>query len=373
MEFHNEVLTMNDSRALQTQTRICPHFGACGGCVAQDRPEAGYPLWKENFIHAAFRRYGFERGIDAFIACPPASRRRIVLAFARSGKDIVLGFHAARSHIIVPIHTCLVTRPELVSILPGLRELLSDVVPKKTEGTLTLLASESGIDAAIEGVKDPTPLKRSALADAATRLNLARLSVNGDMLVQLREPVLKIGRALVVPPAGSFVQAVAQAEEAIAEKISAAFRQRKIKRIADLFAGCGAFTLRMAEFCAVHAVEANGQALHALQKAAQRVSGFKPVNIEKRDLFRRPLLKHELNAYDAVILDPPRQGAQAQIAELCKSKVELIAYVSCNPETFARDAKKLADAGYKIDALTAIDQFLWSEHVELIAIFVRPR
>jgi 23S rRNA (uracil1939-C5)-methyltransferase len=251
--------------------------------------------------------------------------------------------------------------------------LLQHVAPKENEGRVTLLGSETGIDIAIEEVKDPSPKARAALAATAANFNFARLSVNGEVLALLHEPVLKAGSIAYTPPPGAFVQAVAAAEEKIAEKICAALKRHKVKRAADLFAGCGAFTLCVAQFCAVHAVEANAEALHTLQKAAHAASGLKPVTVERRDLFRRPLLPQELNTYDALVLDPPRQGAQAQTADLAKSKMKLIIYVSCHPGTFARDAKALVAAGYQCERLDLIDQFLGSDHIELIAIFSRPR
>jgi 23S rRNA (uracil1939-C5)-methyltransferase len=356
-----------------SKEEFCPHFGTCGGCIAQDKSPSDYRIWKEGIIYGAFHQHSLDFQLDEFISCAPHSRRRITLAFTKSKNGITLGFHAARSHDIVPIHICLVAKPELPEILPALRMLLQHVTLRKKEGTLTLLASETGLDAAIDGVKELTSEQRAALAQAARQANLARLSVNGEVLIALRTPVLKAGKALLTPPPGAFVQAVAKAEEVIGGKICEALKKYKSKRIADLFAGCGAFSLRVAEFCTVHAVENHEAALQALQKAAHSIQGLKPITIEKRDLFRRPLLPQELNTYDAVILDPPRQGASAQIVTLSKSKVKLIAYVSCNPGTFARDAKVLTQAGYKLIELTAIDQFLWSEHIELIAIFVALR
>jgi 23S rRNA (uracil1939-C5)-methyltransferase len=356
-----------------TDMEFCSHFGTCGGCIAQDKNPADYRAWKESIIYDAFHPHGLDFQLDGYIACNPASRRRIILAFIKNKDSITLGFHAARSHDIIPIHTCLVAKQELVEALPALRMLLQHVTLRKKEGALTLLASETGLDAVIDDVKEPTPQQRAALTHEAKQADLVRLSVNGEVLVALHAPVLKVGKAFIIPPPGAFVQAVAQAEEIIAEKICEALKKYKSKRVADLFAGCGAFSLRIAEFCSVHAVESHEASLKALQTAAQSVQGFKPVTIEKRDLFRRPLLPQELNAYDAIILNPPRQGAAAQIAYLSKSKVKLIAYVSCNPGTFARDAKALVQTGYKLIKLKAIDQFLWSEHIELIAIFVASR
>jgi 23S rRNA (uracil1939-C5)-methyltransferase len=351
----------------------CPHFRACGGCVAQDKSDADYRAWKEGFVLGALHQHSVGKDIDEFISCDPRSRRRIILSFTKNNNEIALGFHAVRSPEIVSIHACPVSRAELIDALPGLRELLQHLAPKKTEGRVTLLWSETGLDAAIEDVKDPSASQRSMLARIAVNLDFARLAINGEILTQLREPILKAGRASYTPPPGAFVQAVAEAEDIMAEKICSALKKHKTKCAADLFAGCGAFALRMAEQCIVHAVEANEAALQALQKAAHQAQGLKPITIEKRDLFRRPLLASELNSCDAVILDPPRQGAQAQIAELCKSRVKLIIYVSCHPGTFARDARQLIAAGYRLEKLDLIDQFLWSEHIELIAIFIAKR
>jgi 23S rRNA (uracil1939-C5)-methyltransferase len=344
--------------------------------LQDDRPcphGADYRAWKEGFVLGALRQHRLDFAIDEFISMPPRSRRRITLAFRKQKNEVLLGFHAPRSHKIVPLQDCQVTKPELIAALPSLRELLQHVTPKKDEGRVTLLSSEMGIDIAIEDVKDLPAKARVTLAGVVANSNFARLSVNGEIIALLHDPILKAGRAIYTPPPGAFVQAVEEAEIAMADKICATLKKYKVKCAADLFAGCGAFALRMAELCKVHAVESNEAALDTLQNAANRTQGLKPVTIEKRDLFRRPLLPLELDTYDAVILDPPRQGAQAQTAELCKSKMKLIIYVSCHPGTFARDAKRLIEAGYALAELTLIDQFLWSEHIELIAIFTRPR
>jgi len=347
---------------------FCPHSPACDG-LTPDKDGADYRAWKEGFVLGALRSQGIEKSIDEFISVEPNSRRRIVLSFIKNKSEVTLGFHAPRSHQIVQLETCLVSKPELIRALPGVRALLQYLAPKKIEGRVTLLSSNTGPDVTIEDVKSPSPAARAALAGAARQMDFARLTVNGETIALLREPLLKAGRANYTPPPGSFVQAVEQAESAMAEKVSAALKKHKVKRAADLFSGAGAFALRMAELCTVHAVESFEPALSALQKAAQHTQGLKPVSVEKRDLFRRPLVPLELNSYDAIILDPPRQGAAAQVAELCKSKVRLIIYASCNPGTFARDAKNLLQAGFQLTELTVIDQFLWSEHIELIAVF----
>ncbi|MES2907238.1 MAG: RNA methyltransferase [Pseudomonadota bacterium] len=353
--------------------KICGHFGTCGGCTVQDLPHADYRNWKHESVEKPLRQQNIVVNLDDIIFCVPASRRRVTMSFSKNRGEVTLGFHGYRSNDILSVTECLVAKTEIVEALPDLRALLKNVAPQKAEGKVTLLTSDSGLDISIRDVKPPTMEARTALIQSAASLNAARISVNGDILAEFRAPQLQMGKARVTPPPGGFVQAVKQAEDALAHEVVTALKKYKCKSAVDLFSGCGAFTFRMAEHCRVHAAEGDAASVRALEQAAKHTQGLKPITAEKRDLFRRPLVPLELKNYDAVVLDPPWQGATAQIAQLSKSNVPLIIYVSCSPGSFARDAAALRDSGYSVQKLTAIDQFLWSEHIELIAIFTKAR
>jgi len=200
--------------------------------------------------------------------------------------------------------------------------------------------------------------------------DLARLSNHGDRVIERRAPILRMGRAEVSPPPGAFLQATEAGEEALAASVCRALAGAR--KIADLFAGAGTFTLRLAENARVHAVDFEETSLAALIKAARATAGLQDVTIERRDLFRRPLDASELAACDAVVFDPPRAGAEAQAKALAGSAVRLVVAVSCSAETFARDARILIDGGYAIGPVTPLDQFRFSPHVELLAAFRRP-
>lgn len=354
------------------QQRNCFHFGACGGCSAQNMEAANYKNWKINHVVEALERERLEIEISNYIACAPQSRRRAVFGFSKQTGKAILGFHEARSHRIVPVTECLVAKPVIVKALPVLRSLAGIFQPVKTSAGLTVLATDNGLDVSVVNVEEANPAQRQAAIGAASNTNITRLAVNGEIIAQFALPFIQMGPARVTPPPGSFVQAVAEAEEALANIVVDAIKKIKAKSVTDLFAGCGAFTFRLAESCRVHAVEHDALALAALEKASRETSRLKPITREKRDLFRQPLLSHELKSSDAVILDPPRQGARAQITEIAKAKPPLIVYISCSPPTFARDAKMLTEAGFLVESLTLVDQFLWSEHIELVAVLKQP-
>ncbi len=352
---------------------LCLHFGTCGGCTLQDMAHADYMSRKKNFITDVLERHAIDKSLDDFITCGAGSRRRVTFAFERYDTDVDLGFHQSRTHTIVPVKECLIAAPQIIKALPDLRQLLTCFRPKRGTASVSVLATDSGLDIALDDVGDIEMRQRERAADIARAAGFARLSMNGDILVQFRPPVLPVGHAQLTPPPGGFVQAVAAAETAMAEIAIAAFKASKAKHVADLFSGSGAFALRLAEIASVHAVESDAKALAALSHASRHAKGLKQITQEKRDLFRRPLLPHELNTYEGVLLDPPRQGAIAQIEQLCKASVPCVVYVSCRPESFARDASRLIAAGYVVETLVGVDQFLWSDHIELVCVLKRPK
>lgn len=347
---------------------ICRHFGTCGGCSVQHMSLAAYRAWKGELVSSAFRA----RGIDADIADlvePGGRRRRAAFSVERAEAGLAIGFHEAQSHALVAITECPVLEPKIVSMLPQLGALLAPLVSKRG-ARLTITATNSGLDVLLDGTERRlTPDVRSRLAAGASDLKLARLTVSNDVVVETLPPFLSFGAADVVLPPDVFVQAVAEAEAEMARRITAAVG--KAKTVADLFCGMGAFTFPLAARARISAFDGDKDAIEALVAASKKTSGLKPVAARVRDLFREPLSPLELNEHDAVVFDPPRAGAEAQAQRLAKSKVKTVVAVSCNPATLARDARHLIDGGFKIESVTPIDQFVYSAHVEVIAVFRR--
>lgn len=344
----------------------CNHYGECGGCSLQHLSEDAYAAFKRDHLAMHLSYAGIQADIEPTIVAPPHSRRRAIFAAHRAQGRIVVGFHGRRSHRIVPITDCAVIRPALQAVLPGLAEIAAIATPPRDALTLAATETLTGIDLALSGApRNLNADARAALVQAAGKLGLARLSINGEVAMERTAPILRMGNADMTPPPGGFLQACAEAEAAMVQLVTDA--TQGAKKIVDLFAGTGTFSLPLAALASVHAVEGDVGGLAALDKAARRAQGIKPVTTEKRDLFRNPLTRLELNRYDAAVIDPPRAGAEAQTRELAASKIARIAMVSCNAQTFARDLKLMLDAGFRLQRLTPIDQFLWSPHVEIVA------
>ncbi|NWH09268.1 MAG: class I SAM-dependent RNA methyltransferase [Alphaproteobacteria bacterium] len=351
----------------------CRHFGRCGGCAIQHLEASAYRAWKRELVAAALAARGIEgTEIAPLIVVPPNSRRRAVYAAKKSRDGLTLGFHEAGTHRIVDQQKCPVLVPEIETALPRLRALLSAIMRNGAVAVMTVLASRSGLDVALALEEGPARLsadEREAIAKAAHAADLARFTLNGETLVERRPPVISAGGMAVTPPPGAFVQAVEEAEAALCAEVLKG--TARAKRVIDLFAGCGAFTLPIARTAGVTAYEAEPRALAALMAAFRAATGLKPVKVERRDLFRRPVLAREMKQIDAAVIDPPRAGARAQAEELAKSVVPVIVSISCNPATFARDARILMDGGYRLRRVVPVDQFLWSPHIELAATFER--
>jgi len=345
----------------------CPHYRACGGCALMHGSEAFVKAWKVGVVTEAMRAQGLSAPIAGVHVSPPRSRRRAVLSGRRTKKGALLGFHARASEVIVDIADCHVLRPAIQSALPLLRRLVAAGASRAGELSLTVTDTPAGLDVAVTGGKPMEPGLFQTLSAVADEGDLARLSWDGQSITR-RPPALPMGRAQVVPPPGGFLQATAEGEAALL----AALRDmlRGAGRVLDLFAGCGTFTLPLAEAAEVHAVEGLAAPLQALDAAARRSPGLRRITTEIRDLARRPLLPDEL-AYDAIVIDPPRAGAEAQARELARSGVGRLAWVSCDPVTFARDARILAEGGLALTRLFVVDQFRWSPHVETAAEFRR--
>ena len=347
----------------------CPHFGACGGCALQHAADGFVSGWKAGTIARALAARGLAAPVRPTATSPAGSRQRAVFAGRRTRKGAAVGFFGRRSDALVEVPGCLVVRPEIVAARPALAALTARGASRS--GTLRLIVTHgpAGLDVAVAGGKPLDAGLRQGLAALAEEADLARLAWEGEVLALRRPPVQPMGRALVVPPPGAFLQATAEGADALVAAVGEA--TRGAARIADLFAGCGTLALPLAERAAVRAVEGDAAMLAALDAAARRAPGLRPVAVEARDLFRRPLLAGELDGFDAVAIDPPRAGAEAQSLEIARSRVPRVAAVSCDPATFARDARILVDGGFRLDWVQPVDQFRWSGHVEIAAAFSR--
>lgn len=343
----------------------CPHYRACGGCNLMHASDGFVADWKKDVVRSALSGQALVAPVRSVTTSPPNSRRRATLSGRRTRKGVVVGFHGRASDTVVAIPGCLLLRRELLAVLPAMEEITAIGASRKGELSLTVTLSDGGIDMALTGGKPLEPGLFSALAAIAGKADLARLTWDGETVVTARPPVQRFGRAMVLPPSGGFLQATREGEAALAGFVAEAVGTAR--RVADLFAGSGTFALPLAETAEVHAVEGEADAMAALDAGWRRSAGLHRVATETRDLFRRPLLPDELRAFDAVVIDPPRAGAEAQCTELARSEVPVVAMVSCNPVTFARDARIMCQGGYAIDWVEVVDQFRWSPHVELVA------
>jgi 23S rRNA (uracil1939-C5)-methyltransferase len=349
----------------------CRHFGDCGGCALQHLERGAYDNWKRDKVVEALKRERIEATVAATIPCPPASRRRVVFTARRTEAGILLGYNRAHSHTIVDIEECPIAVPEIVAALGRLRALAGLICNTSKPFHMTVTQTASGLDIAAVDSGKPVESARTLASDFVIREGLARLSVDGEIIVEPRKPAILFGDVSASPPPGGFLQAVASAESAMAGLV--ADHLDKARRIADLFAGAGAFALRLAKRAEVHAVEGDDAALGALDRGFRFATGVKRVTAERRDLFRRPITFKELNAFDGLVFDPPRAGAEDQSKQIARSDIPLVAAVSCNPVTLARDLKILIGGGYRLKSVTPIDQFLWSPHVEAVALLEKPK
>jgi 23S rRNA (uracil1939-C5)-methyltransferase len=354
---------------------LCPHFGECGGCSLQHWSARPYLGWKRDRVIEALSRESLETEVLETFASPPASRRRLALHARPGGKaGALLGFKGRRSWKLTPLDVCTIADPRLVAAFPALRLLARPFLEHpKSAPTLHVTVTRTGLDVDITGVERRSgglsADARVRAAQAAEAGNFARVTLAGEAVYGARQAVVTLGPASVALPPGAFLQAVPQAEVAMAqfavEAVSGA------ARIADLYCGVGTFTFRLAQVGTVLAADSSAPAIAALKAAGGSAPGLKSITAEARDLARRPVLARELAKIDAVVFDPPRAGAMEQAREIGLSKVARVVGVSCDPATFARDARILVDAGFTLERVLPVDQFLWSPHVELVGVFSR--
>lgn len=360
-----KIITSSPNRV----TAPCRHYKSCGGCSLQHASDDFVAGWKTDVVRSALAAQEIEADLNPIQTSPPNSRRRAVFTGRRTKKGALVGFHTRASDTIIEIPDCHLLHPDLLAAIPALRALTIFGASRKAELRLTVTQSDAGVDVVVTGGKLLDGQMQMTLAMMAGEHNLARLTWDGEPIADITPPFQMFGDTRVVPPAGAFLQATKQGENTllsiVLETVSGA------KHIVDLFAGCGTFALPMAANAEVHAVENNAEMLMALDQGWRQASGLKRVTTEVRDLYRRPLLPDELQRFDAVVFDPPRAGAEQQVNEMAQAKLPTIAAVSCNPVSFARDAKTLTNAGYALGEISVIDQFRWSTHIEIVAAFTR--
>ena len=349
---------------------FCPHFGICGGCAIQHWEGERYRAWKRSIVVETLAQAKLACDVGPLLDAHGAGRRRITL-HARIGTHDVLkvGFAAANSHDIVPVDRCPILDPGLSGALDAAWALTERLNTTAKPLDIQITATGNGLDVDVRG-SGPLPAPAiAALSEVAEQHRLARLTRHGELVLMRAPPTIAIGAAQVMLPPGSFLQATVAGEETLAAQV--AEHCRRARHIADLFCGVGPFALRLAAKSRISAFDSDAGAVTALQQAANSTPGLKPVRAEARDLFRRSLMPQELRDYDTVVFDPPRQGAQAQAQQLAASKIPVVVAVSCNVATFARDARILIDGGYRLEAVTPVDQFRHTPHVELVARFAR--
>ncbi len=348
----------------------CRHARACGGCQLQHASDSFVAGWKQHVVETALSGQGLSATFLPMHTSPPNSRRRATLSARRTKSGALVGFHARASDTIAEIPECQLLHPALIAAFPGLQALVILGGSRTAELALQITVTKGGPDVVVTGGKALDSALQLDLARTVEAHGFSRLTWNGEAIALRDRPAQSVGSATVIPPPGAFLQATPQGEAAILAAIRSAIGVQK--RVVDLFSGIGTFALPLAEVSEVHAVEGDRAMTDALETAVRHTQNLRRITVETRDLFRRPLDVEDLKSFSAAVIDPPRAGAEAQIAALAQSGIPVIAAVSCNPVTFARDAKTLLAGGYRLDWVQVIDQFRWSTHVELAARFSRP-
>ncbi len=359
------------------QTPPCQHFGKCGGCSLQHVADDYYQQWMQERLRKVFSQQGIDDvTVLPAIMSPAQSRRRINLKALRIKDKVVLGYHQRQSHQLVDLKECPVAHPSLVALIAPLRECLAKVLDNRQQSEVYLTKVSNGVEIMLSMPKEPGLETRLTLTDFANTHDVSAISliVDGlqEVVIERRPPTVNIaGVGVAIPPA-AFLQATEEGEASMIKAVMEALPSKlpKKAKAIDLFAGVGTFSFALAQRLNVTAAEGALDAINALKYAANQMGNkIKPIDAIHRDLFRRPMFKHELEAFDVAVIDPPRSGAEAQMEQLAISSVPLIIAISCNPNTFARDAKMLLDKGYKMTAVQPIGQFLWSSHIELVTVF----
>ena len=348
---------------------MCPHFSRCGGCAVQHLATASYQDWKRQIIETALANRHVEASVAPLIDAHGAGRRRVTLHVRLEDGQVLAGYMQAGSHKLVDLDQCPILAPELSGATIIARDLARALGKNLKPLDIQLTATETGLDCAMRGRIDLDLDARMDLSDCANAHDLARLTLDGELVLERHAPILTLGTAKLALPPGGFLQATKMGEETLAGLVLDAIG--KATKVADLYCGVGPFALRLARVSSVVAIDSDSAAIAALKHAADHTPGQKPVVTEVRDLARNPLYKDELNSFDAVVFDPPRAGAEAQVLEIVEAKVQTVVAVSCNPATFAHDASILTEGGYVLEKVIPVDQFRYAGHVELVGVFKR--
>ena len=351
-------------------TAPCRHFKMCGGCALQHARDDFVADWKVDVVRQALAAKGIAAPLRRLHTSPPGTRRRAVLSGRRTRSGATLGFHAPQSDQVIATPDCKILSPVILSAFPVLENLVSEGGSRKGEVRLAVTVADEGLDVVATGGREPVPGLTQSLARIAGEAGFARLTWNGETVLQQAEPCVRFAGHRIPMPPGAFLQATADGEgvliSSVREVLDGADRP-----VLDLFSGLGTFSVPVATSWDVHAVESSRDLLGALDRGWRHARGLHQITTEVRDLFRRPLLPEELRKFGAVVIDPPRPGAAAQIAEISRSQLPIVAHVSCDPVTFARDAQTLLSGGFDMEWLDVVDQFRWSAHIELVAAFRR--
>ncbi len=363
-----ETLTASPERAAP----ICRWFGRCGGCAAQHMSAGLYHAWKRGLVVEALEREGVSAEVRDLVDAHGAGRRRATFhARFPHGEPDEVGFMRARSHEIIAIDDCPLFSPGMAGAIQAARALSGDLRGLMKPLDIGVAATLDGLDVDLRGSGPLARAETQKLARTADALDLARVSNHGEIVIERRPPRAAFGDAVARLPPGAFLQATEAGEAWLAEFAGRALRDTK--RVADLFCGAGAFALRLARAHEVFAADADPAAIAALARAAATTPGLRKLEAQTRDLFRRPLRADELALFDAALIDPPRAGALEQARALAASALPLVVSISCNAATFARDARILIDGGFQVESVTPLDQFRYSAHVEIAAVFRRPK
>jgi 23S rRNA (uracil1939-C5)-methyltransferase len=348
---------------------FCPEFGRCGGCAMQHMRVEAYGEWKRDMVQRALEKAGLGGTVEPTIIAHGQGRRRAVIHVRFGHNGPVAGFMAAKSHDLQALETCPVLAPPLKDAFAVARAVCAPLARRDKPLDVQITTTLNGLDVDIRGHGAPGDDERLQLSHIAARLDLARLSVHRDIVVERKPPAINVGGVTVILPPRAFLQATTEAEEALGALVLEAVG--KAKSVADLFCGVGPFALRLARGSKVYAADEGQESIAALDRAVRHAQGLKPVRAEARDLFRRPLLPQDLAAFDCVVMDPPRAGAEAQTRQIAASKLRHVVSVSCDLQSFVRDGLILQAAGFRLGSVTPVDQFAWSRHIEIVGDFRR--
>jgi 23S rRNA (uracil1939-C5)-methyltransferase len=360
-----EIITPSADR----EAPFCPYYGRCGGCAIQGYREEAYREWKRGLVVDALTRAGVHAAVDPLIDAHGEGRRRATFHARFDARATRVGFMQARSHELVAIDFCPLFAPSLEGAIAAARTIAQELVSLRKPLDILVTAALSGLDIDVRGTGPLGERHMQALIEAAERLEVSRVTNHGHLVIERRPAQMRIGHVLVHLPPGAFLQATEKGEATLAGLVTET--AARSNRVADLFSGIGTFALRLADRAEVLAIDGDKAALDALAEASRSTPGLRAIGTERRDLMRRPLSPEELAPFDAAVFDPPRAGAEAQAKALARSHVPLVIAVSCNAQTFARDAASLVAGGYRPERITAVDQFRQSPHVEIVGTFRR--